>query len=277
MPMPMPMPASRRKRVRTAALTTLFAAALTLTPTVSNAASPEAKSPKPTIVLEHGAFADASGWNDVITSLTRRGYTVYAPANPLRSLAGDTDYLKSFLATISGPVVLVGHSYGGAVITGAATGNPAVKALVYIAAFAPDQGESVSQAIGLGGGSTELLQHIVARPFPGATPGDADAYIDPAYFRPLFAQDLGATQAAQMAASQRPAAFATLAQPAGTPAWKTIPSWYLVARDDHTIPPAAERAMARRAGARTVEINSSHAAMVSHPRAVSDLILAAAR
>ncbi|WP_329539921.1 alpha/beta fold hydrolase [Streptomyces sp. NBC_01358] len=231
---------------------------------------------KPTIVLEHGAFADASGWNAVIHSLQQRGYTVVAPANPLRGLSSDTAYLQSFLATISGPVVLVGHSYGGAVISGAATGNTAVKALVYIAAYAPDQGESVAQATELGGGTSELLEHVVARPFPGAAPGDADAYLDPAYFGHVFAQDLPAGQAAQLAAAQRPAAFATLAQPAPAPAWRTIPSWYLVARQDRTIPPHAERAMAARAGAHTVEINSSHAAMISHPRAVTDLILDAA-
>jgi pimeloyl-ACP methyl ester carboxylesterase len=260
-----------------AVLAALLALGPTLTPAAaSNAADARHTGPKPTIVLEHGAFADASGWDAVIRTLHKRGYTVYAPADPLRSLTGDTDYLKSFLATIQGPVVLVGHSYGGAVITGAATGNPAVKALVYIAAYAPDQGETVAQATTLGGGTTELLQHITARPFPGAAPGDADAYIDPAFFRQLFAQDLPAAQAARMAASQRPAAFATLAQPAGAPGWKTIPSWYLVARDDHTIPPTAERAMAVRARAHTIEINSSHAAMVSHPRAVSDLILNAA-
>jgi pimeloyl-ACP methyl ester carboxylesterase len=266
-----------RKAGPVAALTTLLALGLTLTPAAaSNANDTKPAGPKPTIVLEHGAFADASGWNAVIHALQERGYTVYAPANPLRSLSGDTEYLKSFLATVPGPVVLVGHSYGGAVITGAATGNPAVKALVYIAAYAPDQGETVAQATALGGGTTELLQHITARPFPGAATGDADAYIDTAYFRQLFAQDLSADQAAQMAAAQRPAAFTTLAQPAGTPAWKTIPSWYLVARNDHTIPPAAERAMAARANAHTIEINSSHAAMVSHPRTVTDLILDAA-
>ncbi len=260
-----------------AVLTALLALGPTLTPAAaSDAADARSTEPRPSIVLEHGAFADASGWDAVIRTLQKRGYTVYAPANPLRSLAGDTDYLKSFLATLDGPVVLVGHSYGGAVITGAAAGNPAVKALVYVAAYAPDEGESVAQATTLGGGTTQLLQHITARPFPGAAPGDADASIDPAFFRQLFAQDLPAPQAAQMAAAQRPAAFATLAQPAGVPGWKTIPSWYLVARDDHTIPPAAERAMAARAHAHTVEIDSSHAAMVSHPRAVSELILDAA-
>ncbi|WP_328672682.1 alpha/beta hydrolase [Streptomyces sp. NBC_00328] len=266
-----------RKAGPVAALTTLLAVGLTLTPAAaSNADHTETARPKPTIVLEHGAFADASGWNAVIHALRKRGYTVYAPANPLRSLSGDTEYLKSFLATIPGPVILVGHSYGGAVITGAATGDPAVKALVYIAAYAPDQGETVAQATTLGGGTTKLLQHITARPFPGAATGDADAYIDTAYFRQLFAQDLPADKAAQMAAAQRPAAFTTLSQPAGTPGWKTIPSWYLIARDDHTIPPAAERAMAARANAHTIEINSSHAAMVSHPHAVTDLILDAA-
>ena len=273
-------PASKRtapRAGRTAVLGALLVLGLTAVPAeASNASVHTPAEVKPTIVLEHGAFADASGWNAVIHTLQKRGYTVLAPANPLRGLAGDTEYLKSFLATVTGPVVLVGHSYGGAVITGAATGNPAVKALVYIAAYAPAEGESVAQATALGGGSSELLQHVIARPFPGAAPGDADAYLDPAFFRQVLAQDLPAAQAAQMAAAQRPAAFATLAQPASAPAWRTIPSWYLVARDDRTIPPQAERAMAARAGAHTVEIDSSHAAMISHPRAVSDLILDAA-
>ncbi|MFC9328840.1 alpha/beta fold hydrolase [Kitasatospora sp. NPDC057015] len=262
---------------RAAVISALLLLGLTAVPAA--ASDNPAHSPtrvKPTIVLEHGAFADASGWNAVIQSLQKRGYTVLAPANPLRGLTGDTEYLRSFLSTLTGPVVLVGHSYGGAVITGAATGNPAVKALVYIAAYAPQEGESVAQATALGGGASELLQHVVARPFPEAAPGDADAYLDPAYFRQLFAQDLPAAQAAQLAAAQRPAAFATLLQPAAAPAWRTVPSWYLVARDDRVIPPQAERAMAARAHAHTVEIDSSHAAMISHPRAVTDLILDAA-
>ncbi|MFJ9055529.1 alpha/beta fold hydrolase [Streptomyces sp. NPDC102409] len=270
----MPRPSSRRRAVTAFALV----GALACTPLTATAAAPTrtTAATKPTIVLEHGAFADASGWNPVIQSLHKRGYTVLAPANPLRGLADDTAYLKSFLATLTGPVVLVGHSYGGAVITGAATGDPDVKSLVYIAAYAPTEGESVAQATALGGGSSPLLQHVIARPFPGAAPGDADAYLDPAFFRQVFAQDLPASQAAQMAAAQRPAAFATLTQAAPAPAWRTIPSWYLVARDDRTIPPQAERAMAARAHARTVEIDSSHAAMLSHPRAVTDLILEAA-
>jgi pimeloyl-ACP methyl ester carboxylesterase len=233
-------------------------------------------SPKPTIVLEHGAFADASGFDNVIHRLQARGYTVNAPANPLRGLQGDSDYLRSFLATITGPIVLVGHSYGGAVITNAATGNPNVKALVYIAAYALDQGESVAQANTLGGGSTELLNHVIARPFPGSGTSDADGYIDPAFFRQIFAQDVPAALSAEMAASQRPAALSALATPSGEPAWKVIPSWYLVSADDHTIPPQAERVMAARAHAHTIEIHSSHVAMISHPGVVTDLILDAA-
>jgi pimeloyl-ACP methyl ester carboxylesterase len=233
--------------------------------------------PKPTIVLVHGAFADASSWNAVIGDLQKRGYTAYAPANPLRGLISDSDYLRSFLATIPGPIVLVGHSYGGALITNAATGNPNVTALVYIAAYAPDQDETLGQATALGGGSSLLLQHLVLRPFSGSGTIDADAYVDPASFRDVFAQDLPGKQTALMAAEQRPSALSALGTPSGAPAWKTIPSWYLVAQDDHAIPPEAERAMAERAHAHTIEIRSSHVAMISHPDTVTDLILTAVR
>jgi pimeloyl-ACP methyl ester carboxylesterase len=251
---------------------------MTLVPgSESDAATGRTDTPKPTIVLVHGAFADASAWNGVVRDMQKRGYTTYAPANPLRGLVSDSDYLRSFLATIPGPVVLVGHSYGGAVITNAATGNPNVKALVYIAAYALDQGETVGQATDLGGGSTQLLQHIVLRPFPGSGTADADGYIDPEFFHDVFAQDLPAGQTAVMAAEQRPSALSALATASGVPAWKTIPSWYLVAHDDHAIPPQAERAMAKRAHAHTIEIRSSHVAMISHPDTVTGLILAAAR
>jgi pimeloyl-ACP methyl ester carboxylesterase len=257
------------------AVAVIVAFAVALLPGASSNATTSRPQPaKPTVVLIHGAFADASGWNDVTAGLQKQGYTVYAPANPLRGLAGDADYIRSFLATITGPIVLVGHSYGGAVITNAATGNPNVKALVYIAAYALDEGETVANANDLGGGSTELTKHIVPRPFPGSP--YPDGYIDPAYFHDLFAADLPAEQAAVMAAAQRPAALSALADPSGVPAWKTIPTWYLVAHDDHTIPPQAERAMAARAHAHTIEINSSHVAMMSHPKAVTDLIVAAA-
>jgi pimeloyl-ACP methyl ester carboxylesterase len=230
---------------------------------------------QPTIVIEHGAFADASGFANVIERLQGQGLAVFAPPNPLRGIAYDSAYLAAFLGTITGPVVLVGHSYGGAVITNAATGNPNVRALVYIAAYALAEGETVAAANSLGGGTTQLLAHIVARPYPDAPAGDADGYIDPAYFPQLFAQDVPAATAAVMAVSQRPAALSALAEPSGPPAWQTIPTWYLVAANDHTIPPQAERVMASRAHAHTVEIASSHAAMVSHPGAVTSLILAA--
>jgi pimeloyl-ACP methyl ester carboxylesterase len=232
---------------------------------------------KPTIVLVHGAFADSSGWNSVASQLLKEGYDVIAFSNPLRGPQADGEYLRQFLSTISGPVVLVGHSYGGAVITNAATGNPTVKSLVYVAAYAPEQGESVAQANALGGGSTEVTNHLVVRPYPGAPAGDGDAYIDPAWFPRLFAQDLPRDTAVVLAATQRPGALAALVTPSGVPAWKTIPSWYLVANQDRIIPPEAERAMAARARAKTVSINSSHVAMMSHPRVVVDLIKAAAR
>ena len=235
---------------------------------------------KPTIVFVHGAFADASGFADSITTLQRAGYPVLAPANPLRGLSGDADSLRAFLSTLTGPLILVGHSYGGAVITNAATGNPNVKALVYIAAYALKAGESVGDANSLGGGHSDLLDNIYLRPIPGFDPvpppeGNLDAYIKVESFQAVFAADVPKSTAAVMAATQRPAALTSLGEPSGEPAWKTIPSWYLVASQDKAIPPEAERAMAARANAKTVEIRSSHAAMVSHPRAVTTLILAA--
>jgi pimeloyl-ACP methyl ester carboxylesterase len=233
---------------------------------------------KPTIVLIHGAFADASGWAGVITRLQDRGYTVLAPANPLRSVAGDAAYIASVLATIPGPIVLVGHSYGGEVITNAATGNPNVKALVYVAAFAPDQDETAGELATKFPGSALTPDNLILRPFPqpDGTTG-TDAYINPTVFRSVFCADLPKTTAAVMAASQRPGSLSTLGEPSGVPAWKTIPSWYLVANQDRAIPPAAERFMAERMGAHTIQIDSSHVAMISHPGVVTRLILDADR
>lgn len=268
------------------ALAALSALALALILGITPATSAEAKGgrhgggggdPKPTVVLVHGAFADASGWSEVGTALQDQGYPVLAFSNPLRNIDYDSQYLRDFLGTIEGPVVLVGHSYGGALITNAATGNPNVKSLVYIAAFALDEGETVQGALALGGGTTEIAEHLVIRPFPGAAEGDGDAYLDPEVFPQLFAQDVPEETARFMAVSQRPAALATLVTPSGVPAWKTIPSWYMVASEDRIIPPEAERAMAERAGARTVEVESSHVAMMSQPDAVTKLIKRAAR
>ena len=225
------------------------------------------------MVLVHGAFADSSSWDGVISRLERRGYPVIGVANPLRGLAGDSAYVSSVLDTIPGPVILVGHSYGGAVITDAAVGHSNVKALVYVAAFAPDQGESGLAILGQYPGS-RLPPALTVRAFPGGQ----DAYVDPADFRQVFAADVPAGKARLMAAGQRPVALAAFAEPSSTPAWKTIPSWFLVAGADQAIPPAAEQAMARRAGSHTEVVRgASHAVLVSHPGATAHVIEAAAR
>ena len=266
--------------VLTAALLTAGGVTLPATATVLPATTGSLATPsrdKPTIVLVHGAFADSSGWSVVAAGLQAQGYPVLAFANPLRGVQYDSAYLRSVLDTIPGPIVLVGHSYGGVVITNASTGDPDIRSLVYLAAYALDEGETVQQANALGGGQTDLGDHLVIRPFPGAAPGDADATIDPAYFRELFAQDLPRAVTATMAATQRPAALAAFGTPSGVPGWKSIPTWYMVAKQDRTIPPVAERAMAARAGSTTVEVNSSHVPMLSQPLAVLALITRASR
>jgi pimeloyl-ACP methyl ester carboxylesterase len=229
--------------------------------------------PKPTVVLVHGAFADASGWNDVATRLLRDGYPVIAPANPLRGVAADSAYLASVLATLSGPLVLVAHSYGGMVITNAATGNANVTALVYVAAFAPDEGDTLPGLQYRYPGSKLTPEALDYRPHGTG----ADAYIKKGLFRDAFAADLPKSTAALMWASQRPLHVGAFEEPSGAPAWKTIPSWYFAARNDQVIPVAAQRFMAQRARARVVEANASHVAMISQPAATVDLITRAAR
>jgi pimeloyl-ACP methyl ester carboxylesterase len=241
--------------------------------TSSAAAEASASRARPTIVIEHGAFTDASGWDAVIDRLRRRGYGVLAPANPLRGVASDAGYLKSVLKTIEGPIVLVGHSYGGAVITSAAVDVPRVKALVYIAAVAPDEGESQMDIFARFPGSLLGPSTIVERMFPGGV----DQYVSAKSFRDVFSADLPAGQVARAAATQRPLAKVAGSEKSGQPAWRTRPTWFMVATEDHAIPPAAERFMARRAQAHTVEVKSSHTVMLSHPGAVTKLILAAAR
>lgn len=235
--------------------------------------------PKPTIVLVHGAWADASSWNRVTKRLQREGYTVMAPANPLRSLTSDAAYIASVLASVPGPIVLVAHSYGGAVITNAATGNANVKALVYVAADIPDMGENAFELSTKFPGSL-----IVAPPNPEATltarpfPGGVDFYVKTDAFRKIFAADLPAEKTALMAAAQRPATLAAFTEASGPPAWKTIPSWALVATQDNTIGTANTRFMANRAApSHTVEVAASHAVLLSQPKAVVDLINKAVR
>lgn len=229
--------------------------------------------PKPTVVLVHGAWADASSWGAVTSTLQRRGYTVLAPANPLRGLASDSVYLASILSTIEGPIVLVGHSYGGMVITNAATGNPNITSLVYVAAFAPDVGETLGGLGAMNPGSQLTPENLTFRPYDGGV----DAYISPAAFRSAFAEDLSIRAAAVLAASQRPIAAQVLGEPSGEPAWGTaIPTWFLIATRDNAIPRATQQFMAERAGARITEVRSSHAVTISHPDAVADIIRNAA-
>ena len=255
----------------------ILGGALALLAGVSSAQSADAAkkpTPKPTIVLVHGAWADSTGWSGVIKRLDKDGYDVLAPATPLRSLSGDAAYLASFLAQTPGPIVLVGHSYGGAVITNAAAGHDNVKALVYIDGFAPDIGENT---LALAGADSLIPTSIEFKGIPPFGPTDVDVYIKKESFRQTFAADVSKKEAALMAVAQRPAAAATGSEPTAATAWRTIPSWYLVGRQDRTITPAAQRFMAHRAGSTTVEINSSHVSMISHPGAVTDLIETAAK
>jgi pimeloyl-ACP methyl ester carboxylesterase len=263
---------NRARRVIPLVAVLLGGLAAVSVPQVASAEGSAAYAPKPTVVLVHGAFADASGWNDVSQALQHKGYPVLAPANPERGLISDSAYLSSILSTIDGPIVLVGHSYGGMVLTNAANGHPNVKALVYIAAFAPDLGDTVGALAFRNPGSGLTPDNLVIRPYPVGL----DGYIKPSVFHAVFAADLSDETAAIMAASQRPADLVILAEPSGPPAWRTIPSWYMVATNDKTIPPATERFMAKRAGATTVEVASSHVAIISHPAAVESLIIQAA-
>jgi pimeloyl-ACP methyl ester carboxylesterase len=238
------------------------------------------RSAKPTIVLVHGAFADASGWGDVITRLTALGYPTIAPANPLRGLPVDVPYLQAVLSNINGPIIMVGHSYGGEVITNAATGNPNVKGLVYVAAFAPAQGESSGALAAKFPGSMLTPENLLAWKHPIVDPSESglEGYIKPAVFREVFAADLPVRTTSVMAATQRPADFASLQQPSGPPAWAAIPSWFVIAKDDNAIPPDTQRFQAVRAKAiKTIELRASHVAMMSKPGQVAALIVDAAR
>ena len=239
---------------------------------------------KPVIVLVHGAWADASSWDGVIQRLQDKGYTVYAPPNPLRGLPQDSAYLHDFLtqnAALAGkPIILAGHSYGGAVITNAAVGDPEVKALVYVDAFIPDQGETLGGLLAsvpgscLGGNPTDIFNLV---PYPGGPPGDVDTYIKPNLVPSCFASGLPASQAALIAATQRPLAASTLSEPSGTPAWKTIPSWAVIGTADRVIPPALLQSMAQRAKARITTVNAGHLSLISNPAVVTQVIVKAAR
>ncbi len=217
------------------------------------------------IVLVHGAWSDGSGWAKVIPILQAEGHNVVAVQNQLANLAGDAANTRAVIETMQGPTVVAGHSYGGAVITSAAQGASNVKGLVFIAAFAPDDGEAL-------GGFPPGAGAKFIRPGPGGL-----LYVDRSHFASCFAGDLPLAEAQVLASVQRPVGGAIFADKMGAPAWRTIKSWYQVSEDDQMIPPDTERMMASRAKATTVSLKSSHASLISHPKEVAELIIGAAR
>jgi pimeloyl-ACP methyl ester carboxylesterase len=233
-----------------------------------------AGSTAPTVVLVHGAFADSSGWNDVVSQLLDAGVAVQAVSNPLRGITADAAYVASAIAQVPGPVIAVGHSYGGAIITNAALTAGNVVGLVYVAAFAPDEGEVLSD---IEGDSKDSVLNTVLIPlqYPSGQGTETEFAIDPTHFHEAFAADLPERQAAVMAATQRPVAGAAFGEPNGTPAWRTLPSWAVVATGDKAAGSDVVRSMAERAKATIVEVEGSHVIMISQPRAVTDLILQA--
>jgi pimeloyl-ACP methyl ester carboxylesterase len=238
---------------------------------------PDSVSPAtPTVVLVHGAFADSSGWNGVIELLTAAGVQARAVSNPLRGITADTAYVASAIAQVPGPVLAVGHSYGGAVLTNAAVRAGNVLGIVYVAAFAPDEGEVL---IDIENGSTDSVLNtaLVQGEYPSGQ-GDetvAEFSIDSAKFHEVFAADLPAEEAALMAATQRPVSALGFVEPNGVPAWRTLPSWAVVATGDHAAGSDVVRRMAERAGAVITEVEGSHVIMISQPRAVADVVLRA--
>jgi pimeloyl-ACP methyl ester carboxylesterase len=232
-------------------------------------------SAQPTIVLVHGAFADSSSWNGVVSILKRDGYSVVAAANPLRSVASDGAYVQALVASIKQPVVLVGHSYGGMVISNAANELSNVKALVYVAGFAPEAGESAGALDSKFPGSVLGTALAVPVPLPG---GGHDLYVLQDKFHDAFAPDVPEGAAALAAAAQRPVTDIAFGEAATAPAWKTIPSWFVYGDGDTAIPPEVHAFMAKRAHARATEIvkGASHVVMITHPDVVAKVIEAAA-
>jgi pimeloyl-ACP methyl ester carboxylesterase len=249
----------------------------------ARAASPAAGTgAKPVIVLEHGAWADGSSWDQVVRNLQADGYTVYVPPNPLRAVTADSAYLNEFLtqnANLAGkPVVLVAHSYGGFVTTNAAVGDPEVKALVYVDAFIPAQGDTLRSLTTPGSClAADPSTVFDFAPYPSVPAGDVDLYVKQSVFPGCFANGLPPAEGAVLAATQRPLAASVLDEQSGTPAWAAIPSWAVIGTADHVIPPAQQLFMANRAHAHITEINAPHLSMISNPDAVTRVIEQAAR
>jgi pimeloyl-ACP methyl ester carboxylesterase len=231
---------------------------------------------RPTVVLVHGAFADSSGWNAVVERLQAEGVRVTAPPNPLRGISIDSAYINSFLGQVPAPVLAVGHSYGGAVITNAATDADNVVGLVYVAAFAPDEGEALAD-IESGSRDSVLITALMQLQYPTGEGAETavEFAIDPEKFHDAFAADLPEEQTAVMAATQRPVAELAFSTPTGAPAWKNLPSWAVVPTGDKAAGSDVVRSMAERAGATITEAEGSHVIMVSQPQVVADVILTA--
>ncbi|GAB3060404.1 alpha/beta hydrolase [Intrasporangium mesophilum] len=271
----------RRRRWATAAILAVLVTAVAWT---TAAASPTAATagagqpPKPTVVLVHGAWADASSWSGVASRLQADGYTVRAIPNELRSLSGDAASVRAFIDTLSGPVVLVGHSYGGAVITNAATGAANVKALVYVNAFAPDAGQSPAELLGpdsaLSADPTTVFDLVPATLPPGP---NTELYLKKSVVFDSFAPGLSSADKLMVWATQRPAALGGLGEVSGEPAWRTIPSWYLIGLQDKIIPPSAQRAMALNAGATISEYSAGHLGLMTDPGTATRIIEKAAK
>jgi pimeloyl-ACP methyl ester carboxylesterase len=253
----------------------IIALALAAAAATTSLVSPAVAAQKPTVVLVHGAFADSTSWDGVVKALTSDGYTVISAANPLRSLSGDAAFVSDIVKSVNGPVVLVGHSYGGEVISNAVGQSTNVKALVYVAAFAPDAGESGISLSGKFPGGT--LGQALAPPVKLAS-GGQDLYIQQDKFHDQFAADVPAAKAKLMAVAQRPVTQGALEEKSGEPAWKTVSSWFVYGDADKNIPPKALGWMAERAKSKqTIVVKSgSHVVMVSHPETVAKLIEKAA-
>ena len=270
----------RRRRLRVAVLLGALTLGTTATtPTAAEARSAEREGDKPTIVLVHGAWADASSWSRVVRRLQGDGYPVIAPANPLRSLASDSAYVDAILETIDGPIVLVGHSYGASVITNAATGDPDVRALVFVNGSVPAEGETVAELAGPESAlsvadPTTIFDFVPAQLPP--TP-DSDVYLKKSTFLKSFATGLSRAKAKTLWATQRPVTLGALNEPSGTPAWDTIPSWYLIGTGDRVIPAKAQRDMAVKAGSTIARFEAGHLGLITHPAAVTRVITAAVR
>jgi pimeloyl-ACP methyl ester carboxylesterase len=269
------------RRATSALAAIAFLATVVLVPVGTASATNLAHNAKPTIVLVHGAWADSSSWAPVAALLQHDGYTVLIAPNALRGLSSDAGYLTSFIAQqTTGPVVLVGHSYGGAVVTDSATNDPTVKALVYVDAFMPAQGESLGSIIA---GSTSALN--VADPttvfningYPGAPAGDADVYLKTSTFNTDFAQDLPPAVRNVLSAGQLPITLAALKEASSAPGWATIPSWDVVGTADKVLPEATQLMMAKRAGSKVTEVNASHLSMLSKPLQIEAVIEKAAQ